>query len=104
MAKIVNTNEFNELIAKEKIVLVDFYADWCGPCKVMSGILDEIEKELSGKVVVCKVNVDSDGPLAEQYKVVTIPNMNVIVNGEVVKTFIGVTDKEEIVGIINSYL
>lgn len=104
MSKVLNTNEFNELIGKEKIVLVDFYADWCGPCKVMGGILEEIEKELAGKATVCKVNVDSDGELAQKYNVVTIPNINLIVNGETVKTFIGVTSKEDIVSTVNSYL
>lgn len=104
MSKIVNEGEFNSLISSEKIVVVDFYADWCGPCKIMSGVLEEIEAELAGKATVCKVNVDEDGPLAEKYGVVTIPNINIIVNGESVKNFIGVTSKEDIVSIVNSYI
>ena len=104
MSKIVTESEFNSLISSEKIVVVDFYADWCGPCKIMSGVLEEIEIELAGKATVCKVNVDEDGPLAEKYGVVTIPNINIIVNGESVKNFIGVTSKEDIVSIVNSYI
>ena len=104
MSKIVTESEFNSLISSEKIVVVDFYADWCGPCKIMSGVLEEIETELAGKATVCKVNVDEDGPLAEKYGVVTIPNINIIVNGESVKNFIGVTSKEDIVSIVNSYI
>ena len=104
MSKIVNENEFRDLISKEKIVVVDFYADWCGPCKIMGGILEEIEKDLEGKATVCKVNVDDEGSLATEYKVVTIPNINVIVNGQPVKNFIGVTDKEDIVKVVNENL
>lgn len=104
MSKVVTESEFNNLISSEKIVVVDFFADWCGPCKIMSGVLEEIEAELAGKATVCKVNVDNEGDLAQKYGVVTIPNINIIVNGESVKNFIGVTSKEDIVSIVNSYL
>lgn len=104
MSKVVTESEFNNLISSEKIVVVDFFADWCGPCKIMSGVLEEIEAELAGKATVCKVNVDNGGDLAQKYGVVTIPNINIIVNGESVKNFIGVTSKEDIVSIVNSYL
>ena len=77
-------------------VLVDFYADWCGPCKMMSPVIDDIAKELEGKVKVGKVNVDNNQELAIKYEVMSIPTIMVFEKGNPVKTFIGVTDKQEI--------
>ena len=97
----VNTfNEDNfesEVLGTDKTVLVDFYADWCGPCKMMSPIIDQIAEEMPN-VKVGKVNVDSNGELAMKYGVSSIPTIIIIKNGNVTKTFIGVTEKEVIKG------
>ena len=77
-------------------VLVDFYADWCGPCKMMSPIIDDIANEVDGKVKVGKVNVDNNQELAIRYDVMSIPTIMIFENGKNIKTFIGVTDKNEI--------
>lgn len=84
-----------EVLNSESKVLVDFYADWCGPCRMMSPIIDEISAEMNS-VKVGKVNVDANQELAIKYDVMTIPTIMVFENGKPIKTFIGVTDKKEI--------
>ena len=99
----VNTfNEENfktEVLEANETVIVDFYADWCGPCKIMSPIIDEIAEEMPN-VKVGKINVDECGDLAMKYDVSSIPTIIVVKNGEVSQTFVGVTEKEKIKGAI----
>ena len=89
-----------EVLKAEGKVLVDFYADWCGPCRMMSPVIDDIAKEQEGKVKVGKVNVDSNQELAIKYDVMSIPTIMVFENGNPIKTFVGVTDKQEILDIL----
>lgn len=89
-----------EVLKAEGKVLVDFYADWCGPCRMMSPVIDDIAKELDGKVKVGKVNVDSNQELAIKYEVMSIPTIMIFEKGKTIKTFIGVTDKEEILEVL----
>ena len=92
---------FEEQVLKsEGKVLVDFYADWCGSCKMMVPIIEEIEKEVQENVKVGKVNVDSNQELAIKYDVMSIPTIMIFQNGKPIKTFIGVTDKQEILEIL----
>ncbi len=95
MAKIIKENEFETEVLKKPVALVDFYADWCGPCKVMAPIVDEIASEKTN-VNVVKVNIDEAMDLSKQYQVVSIPTLCVFKNGELVKKFVGVTEKEDI--------
>lgn len=93
----INEGNFGEKVLKsEKMVLVDFYADWCGPCRMMSPIIDEIAEELKESVKVGKINVDENQELAIKYDVMSIPTIIIFKNGMPVKTFLGVTDKNEI--------
>ncbi len=93
----INEENFEEEVLKsDKKVLIDFYADWCMPCKMMSPIIDEIANEKSDKIKVGKVNVDENQELAIEYDVMSIPTIIIINKGEIEKTFIGVTDKNEI--------
>lgn len=93
----INEGNFGEEVLKsEKMVLVDFYADWCGPCRMMSPIIDEIAEELKESVKVGKINVDENQELAIKYDVMSIPTIIIFKNGMPVKTFLGVTDKNEI--------
>ena len=89
-----------EVINSNTKVLVDFYADWCGPCKMMSPVIDEIADENSN-VKVGKVNVDDNQELAMKYNIMSIPTIMVFENGVPKKTFVGVTDKNEILKELN---
>lgn len=97
MVNIFNEENFeNEVLNSKETVLVDFYADWCGPCKVMSPIIDEIAEENLENLKVGKVNVDDNPELAVKYDVMSIPTIIIFKDGNPVKEFLGVTDKEEI--------
>ncbi len=87
---------FDEIVKNNETVLVDFFAVWCGPCKIMSPIVDEIAEE-NANVTVGKCDVDEADELAEKFGIMSIPTIMVFKNGEPAKTFIGVTDKQEIV-------
>ncbi len=89
----------NEVNASEKPVLIDFFADWCGPCRRVAPIIEEIAAEL-GEVKVCKVNVDEESELAARFSVMSIPTLIVVKNGEVVNKKIGAGSKEEIKGLL----
>ena len=94
--KITSENFEEEVLKSDKLVLIDFYADWCGPCKMMGPIIDKIAEELVEQVKVGKVNVDDNQDLAMEYNVMSIPTILIIKEGKVAKTFVGVTGKEEI--------
>lgn len=94
--KITSENYKEEVLNSEKPVLIDFYADWCGPCRMMSPIIDEIAVQLGEKVKVGKVNVDENQDLAMEYGVMSIPTIVIRKDGEISKTFVGVRDKNEI--------
>ena len=89
-----------EVLKAKGKVLVDFYADWCGPCRMMSPIIDEIAEEMAETVKVGKINVDNNQELAIKYDVMSIPTIMVFENGNPIKTFIGVTDKTEILEVL----
>lgn len=98
MVNVFNEENFNEeVLSATETVIVDFYADWCGPCKAMSPIIDEIANENIENLKVGKVNVDENGDLAMKYGVSSIPTILIIKNGEVAKTFVGLTEKENII-------
>lgn len=78
------------------VQFVDFYADWCGPCIVMKPIVDELEKELSGKIQVRKINVDEDQDEAAKYGVMSIPTYIILKDGKEIERFVGAQSKEVI--------
>lgn len=94
--KINEENFKEEVLESEKPVLIDFFATWCGPCKMMSPIIDEIAKEIGNDVKVGKVDVDENQELAIRYDVMSIPTIIIFKNGKVEKTFVGLRDKQEI--------
>ena len=96
MVYVINSaKEFDELVESGKNVLVDFYADWCGPCKMLSPIIDEIAEECTD-ITVGKVNVDENNLLAAKYNVMSIPTMIIFKNGKEQARLVGVRPKEDI--------
>ena len=98
--KITNSNFREDVLNSEKITIVDFYADWCGPCKMMSPIIDKIAEE-NKEVKVGKLNVDEAQDIAIKYNVMSIPTIIIFKNGMEFKRFVGVTSKSEILNALN---
>ena len=95
--KHIKTEEFNkEVLESDKPVLVDLWADWCGPCKMLAPTVSEIADEYEGKVKVCKLDVDQAMDIAMSYGVASIPTLILFKDGEIVKKSVGVVSKEEI--------
>lgn len=93
--KITKQNFEQEVLQSDKPVLVDFWAEWCAPCKMLLPVIEQLAEEVTD-AKICKVNVDNDPELARQFKVMTIPTLLLFKNGEVVQQSIGVKPKEEI--------
>ncbi len=102
MAEIrLTTNNFEtEVINSDLPVLIDFWATWCGPCMMLSPIIEEIAKETEGKVKVCKVNVDEERELAVKFAISSIPTLIVMKNGKAVNQAVGYRDKAQVLELL----
>lgn len=101
---VINITESNfkeEVLGSKKLVLVDFYANWCGPCKMMSPVIDEIAEEIED-IKVGKVNVDENQELAIEYDVMSIPTLIIFKEGQAIKTLVGLQDKMELIDFLNN--
>lgn len=97
MAIVFNENNFEkEVIQSDLPVLVDFYADWCGPCKMMAPIVDELASQYEGKVKVGKLNVDNSQEIAAEFRVMSIPTLIYFKNGKPAQTMVGVVAKQKL--------
>ena len=103
--KNVTTASFQaDVLSNPKPVMVDFWAEWCGPCRMVSPILDEIAAEYSDKIEIVKVNVDEEPQLAMQYGVTGIPLMGIFLGGQLVKQMVGAKPKQAIVADLAEFL
>ena len=97
----LNANNFDEeVMHSDKPVLIDFWASWCGPCKMMSPVNDEIAEEMGDSIKVCKINIDEEQNLAVKYNVMSIPTFIVLKDGNEVDRSVGVQSKDEIKGML----
>lgn len=94
--KITKNNFENEVLKSDIPVLIDFWATWCGPCRMMSPLVKELAEQYEGKAKICKVNVDEEPELAAVFKVMSIPMFTVIKNGQVTGNLIGARPKEDL--------
>ena len=104
MAKIATNTNFDELLQDGKLVIVDFWAVWCGPCRMLSPILDEVEAEMADKVSVVKVNVDDADEIAMRYRIMNIPTLLFFKGGQVVDKTVGAMPRNVLVDRINANL
>lgn len=102
--KFTDSNFDEEALRSEVPVLVDFYADWCGPCKMMGPVVEELAAEYEGKAKIGKLNVDENGNIAARYNVMTIPTLMILKNGNVAESIVGVVSKEVLVEKINNLM
>ncbi len=99
--KITKENFNSEVMNSDKPVLIDFWAPWCGPCRMVSPIVDEIADEVSATVKVGKINIDEEPELASSFNVMSIPTLVVVKNGKIVNSAVGARPKQEILKLLN---
>jgi len=101
----VTTADFDSVVLKSATpVLVDFWAEWCGPCRAVGPILEEISNEHGDKLKIVKLNTDEEGSIAMKYGISSIPTMNVFVGGEVVKTIVGAKPKPALLKDLENFI
>lgn len=98
-------SNFNEIVTNTKIpILIDFYADWCGPCKVLGPIIDELAEEYEGRALVAKINTEVNPGLSQHFKIKSIPTMVIINNGQLTERFQGLIPKPNLQEILDEYI
>ena len=102
--KVATNTNFDELLQDSKLVIVDFWATWCGPCRMISPIVDEVEEEMPDKITVVKVNVDDADEIAGRYRIMSIPTLLYFKDGQMVDKTVGAMPKHALIEKINANL
>ena len=100
----ITENEFEDVINENKLVLIDFYAQWCPPCKMLSPVLDDVMEEMNGKIEMVKINVDENEKISRQFQIISIPTMIIFKDGEPVSKVVGFRNYEDVVSEIEKWL
>lgn len=101
---ITKDNYEQEVLNYDGVVVVDFWAPWCGPCRAVGPVIDELANEYDGKIKVGKLNIDDEGEIAGKYRVMSIPTIMLFKNGEVVERVVGARTKKEFAGLIDKHV
>lgn len=104
MAKVVTNTNISDILASDLPVMIDFWASWCGPCRMLAPTVDEIEAEYDGRVVVAKCNVDDADEASMQFRIRNIPTLLFFKGGEMVNRLVGAVSKQEITAILDSLI
>ena len=105
MAQVISSNEFNNLVQNaEGIAVVDFFATWCGPCKMLAPVFQEVGNELEGKANFYKIDIDASLDIARQFSVSTVPTVIIFRNGEPIERLVGFMPKENLLSKIREYI
>ncbi|MEM8526438.1 MAG: thioredoxin [Bacteroidota bacterium] len=101
----ITDSNFNELVGKPEVpVLLDFYADWCGPCKILEPFIDELAEEYEGRALVAKVNTEANPRLSQHFKIKSIPTIMFVNKGQIVERFQGLIPKPNLEEILDEYI
>tara|TARA_B100001758_G_C18345322_1_gene576670 strand:+ start:750 stop:1064 length:315 start_codon:yes stop_codon:yes gene_type:complete len=104
MALQITEDNYDEVLSSEKPILLDFWAEWCGPCKLIGPIIDELSEDFSETAIIGKINVDESGALSSKYGIRNIPTLLFIKNGKVIDKHVGAASKKEISDKLNALM
>ena len=100
----LNENNFSDFLSKDQPILVDFWAEWCGPCKMLTPVIEELSGDFANKAIIAKVNVDESPGIAQKYSIRSIPSLLFFYKGEVKHQLVGVASKQDIASTIEKLI